>query len=61
MGRKKLECGREIKSIRIEFNINDYKDGIIYHYLRRYSENRSATTFIKRLIFEEMLRYSDVD
>ena len=53
------EKERNAKQIRIVFNLDDPIDGAIYHYLNSFKPNR--TSLIKRLVYEEMVRWSDVD
>lgn len=51
------EKERNSKQIRIVFNLDDPTDGLIYHYLDKFKPNR--TSLIKRLVYEEMVRWSD--
>ena len=53
------EKERNSKQIRIVFNLDDKIDALIYHYLNTFKPNR--TSFIKRLVYEEMVRWSDVE
>lgn len=46
------EKERNCKQIRIVFNMNDEVDALIFHYLNTFKPNR--TSFIKRLVYEEM-------
>ena len=51
------EKERNSKQIRIVFNLDDVTDALIYHYLYKFKPNR--TSLIKRLVYEEMVRWSD--
>ena len=51
------EKERNSKQIRIVFNLDDTTDALIYHYLNKFKPNR--TSLIKRLVYEEMVRWSD--
>ena len=51
------EKERNSKQIRIVFNLDDPIDGLIYHYLDKFKPNR--TSLIKRLVYEEMVSWSD--
>ena len=53
------EKERNSKQIRIVFNLDDKIDSLIYHYLNTFKPNR--TSFIKRLVYEEMVRWSDAE
>ena len=48
---------KNYKQVKIMFNLDDKTDAAIYHYLVTFKPNR--TSFIKRLVYEEMVRYSD--
>lgn len=48
---------RNYKQVKIMFDLDDSVDAELYHYLSNYIPNR--TSYIKRLLYEEMVRYSD--
>ena len=48
---------KNYKQVKLNFNLDDEIDALIYHYLNRFKPNR--TSFIKRLVYEEMVRWSD--
>ena len=48
---------KNYKQVKITFNLDDEIDSVIYHYLQGFRPNR--TSYIKRLVYEEMVRYSD--
>lgn len=48
---------KNYKQVKIMFNLDDTTDALIYHYLQKFKPNR--TSFIKRLVYEEMVRWSD--
>ena len=48
------EKARNSKQIRLVFNLDDPVDAQVYHYLERYKPNR--TSFIKRLVYDELVR-----
>lgn len=48
---------KNYKQVKIMFNLDDATDALIYHYLQKFKPNR--TSFIKRLVYEEMVRWSD--
>ena len=50
------EKERNCKQIRIVFNMDNPVDAQVFHYLERYKPNR--TSFIKRLIYDELVRYT---
>lgn len=51
------EKERNSKQLRIVFNLDDTTDALIYHYLNRFKRKR--TSLIKRLVYDEMVRWSD--
>lgn len=48
---------KNYKQVKIMFNLDDTTDALIYHYLQKFKPNR--TSLIKRLVYEEMVRWSD--
>ncbi len=48
---------KNYKQVKMMFNMDDPVDTLIYHYLAKFKPNR--TSYIKRLVYEEMVRYSD--
>ncbi len=50
------EKERNTKQIRMVFNMDDHIDSMIYHYAKIREPNR--TSYIKRLIYEDMVRYA---
>lgn len=51
------EKARNTKQIRLVFNMDDVEDARLYHYLEKFKPYR--TRLIKRLAYEEMVRWSD--
>lgn len=47
---------KNYKQVKIMFNLDDDLDSLIYEYLQKYKPNR--TSFIKRLVYDEMARCS---
>lgn len=45
--------GKPYKQVKINFNLDDKIDAIIYHYISHVIENR--TKYIKELIYKDML------
>lgn len=50
---------KNYKQVKIMFNLDDHVDSLLYYYLATFKPNR--TSFIKRLVYNEMVRYSDED
>ena len=50
---------KNYKQVKMTFNLDDPTDSLLYYYLNRFKPNR--TSFIKRLVYEEMVRYADGD
>lgn len=48
---------KNYKQVKLVFNLDDTTDALLYHYLMKFKPNR--TSFIKRLVYEEMVRYAD--
>ena len=48
------EKARNSKQIRLVFNMDDPIDALVFHYLEHYKPNR--TSFIKRLVYDELVR-----
>lgn len=48
---------KNYKQVKIMFNLDDVTDALIYHYLQKFKPNR--TSYIKRLVYDEMVRWSD--
>ena len=50
---------KNYKQVKITFNLDDPVDGLIYRYLCIHTPNR--TSLIKRLLYEEMVRWSEYE
>ena len=48
---------KNYKQVKIVFDMDDPVDAMIYHYAAKFKPNR--TSYIKRLIYEELVRWSD--
>ena len=48
---------KNYKQVKIMFNLDDVTDALIYHYLQKFKPNR--TSYIKLLVYDEMVRWSD--
>ncbi len=48
---------KNYKQVKMVFDLDDQEDAMLYHYLQKFIPNR--TSYIKRLIYEEMVRWSD--
>ena len=48
---------KNYRQVKIVFNLDNEIDSMIYHYMSKFIPNR--TSYIKRLVYEEMVRYSD--
>ena len=45
---------KNYKQVKIMFNLDDDLDSLLYEYLQNYKPNR--TSFLKRLVYDEMAR-----
>lgn len=50
---------KNYKQVKIMFDLDDPTDTVLYHYLQKFKPNR--TSLIKRLVYEEMVRWADHD
>lgn len=61
MNRKKTSWDyqkeKNYKQVKIMFDLDDPTDAVLYHYLQKFKPNR--TGLIKRLVYEEMVRWCD--
>ena len=48
---------KNYRRVPLNFNMDDEIDALIYHYLEQYKPNR--TSYIKRLVYEDMVRCVD--
>lgn len=48
---------KNYKQVKIMFDLDDPTDAVLYHYLQKFKPNR--TSLIKRLVYEEMVRWCD--
>ena len=47
---------KNYKQVKLNFNLDDTTDALIYHYLNTFKPNR--TSYIKRLVYDDMVRWA---
>lgn len=50
---------KNYKQVKLMFDLDDPTDAVLYHYLQGFKPN--MTGLIKRLVYEEMVRWADHD
>lgn len=48
---------KNYRQVKINFDMDNHIDAIMYHYLSTFKPNR--TSYIKRLVYEDMVRCAD--